>query len=423
MKNRYKAEACDILQFIFSKFNDHQLHCVIDFDQLIDEKILKKAVEESLTIFPLIKCRFVEGWFKAYWEEDTFLVDDIVKIVRTEDIEIETNKLLISRTNEIKGPQLVLNIIRDGKRDCLCMVINHMLCDGAGIKEYVYMLSSIYTDLKQNKNCDIYKETGTRGLEQVFKSFSFADRIKILFHSAKFTKYDSGVTFKIEGDVNSPAVITYRISKDKFLTIKNYAKKYNATINDVMLAAYIRTLDKALDCGGITIPCAIDLRKYLKDRKAEGICNLASNIIFDIGPDIGKNYNETLLKVKEAMDEEKKNVSCLKTLMLLQIVFKYCPYKIAKKLLMKQYKNPPIAMTNIGLIDKNRLVFDGLHIRNSYVSASIKYKPYFQIGITTFDDEVTFCVNLHCTEKDKYKIKEFLKNMEKELLQAVKDYI
>jgi NRPS condensation-like uncharacterized protein len=81
----------------------------------------------------------------------------------------------------------------------------------------------------------------------------------------------------------------------------------------------------------------------------------------------------------------------------------------------KKFINPPIAMTNIGVIDKSRLIFDNIEITGAFMTGSIKYKPYFQLALTTFDDEVTFSINFHGTQQDKQRIQSFLLKLDKEL--------
>jgi len=210
-------------------------------------------------------------------------------------------------------------------------------------------------------------------------------------------------------------VVIRKILPERFLFIKAYAKENKATLNDVLLAAYIRSLHKALKINHISLPCPIDLRRYLPNKRSEGICNLTSNIICDIGSDIGDTYKETLLKVRESMNAEKDSFSCLNGPFMLEMLFSMLPYKKAKQIVSKIFNNPPIAMTNIGIIHKNNLMFDGLNIKDTFISGSIKYKPYFQIAITTFDNKITLSVNFCGTENDRIKIIEFLSIFDNEL--------
>ncbi|MDT8718004.1 DUF1298 domain-containing protein [Clostridium sp. 19966] len=414
MSIRYNAEASDMLQMIFEDFNDHQLHTLISLKNHIDEVCLKKAIELSFQVFPLINSRYVEGFFKAYWEKGSATSEDILEVIKSENPEKDIDKIIVTRTEEFNGPQMKVYIIREKTKDSICIIINHMLSDAGGFKEYLYILSSIYSDLKVKGSCELKEKMGSRSLDQVFRQLSLKEKARILFTSSKISKYDSGNSFKLEGDKRNPFIATYKIPKEKFLKIRAYAKKNGATINDVMLSAYLRTLKKFLKCSNFPIPCAVDLRKYIKDRKAEGICNLVSNMICYVD-DIGESFDETLIKIKKTMDAEKENASPLKAMLLLQTAFKFLPYKISKKVVTKTFKNPPIAMTNIGLIDKKRLLFYGAVIEDAYMSGSIKYKEYFQIAVTTFDDKSTLSINMHGSLKDKVQINEFLKSFDNEL--------
>ncbi|WP_309447924.1 WS/DGAT domain-containing protein [Clostridium sp.] len=413
----YKAATWDVMQHIFRKFNDHQLHCVIHFDTHIDESYLKKAVNISIGAFPILGCKFVEkSYFKfPYWEDCKFTSEDIVKIIEAETIEKTIEKLIVVKTRENFGPQIMINVIRSVKSDSLCIIMNHMLSDGVGFKEYLYMLSSIYSYLKSNPNYVLDMKMSSRGTNQIFKKFNILDKIKILTTSAKLSKYNSGVVFPLEGDNNNPFILVRKIPREKFILIKAYAKTNNATINDVLLTAYIRSLCKVLKINHLSLPCPVDLRRYLPNRKSEGICNLTSNMICEVGYEIGQTYEETLLKVKNSMDSEKDNFSCLKGPLMIEIIFSILPYKKAKQIISKSFNNPTIAMTNIGIIDKNKLIFDGLNIKDTFICGSIKYKPYFQIAVTTFDNEITLSINFCGTESDKIKITEFLSIFDNEL--------
>lgn len=110
--------------------------------------------------------------------------------------------------------------------------------------------------------------------------------------------------------------------------------------------------------------------------------------VCDIGTDIDLNFDETLLKVKKTMDDGKISFSCLKEPMMLEILFKLLPYEAAKKIETKSFYNPPIALTNIGLIDKNQLIFGNAELKDAYINGSIKYNPYFQVAVTTFNNVI-----------------------------------
>ncbi|WP_236886661.1 hypothetical protein [Clostridium beijerinckii] len=81
--------------------------------------------------------------------------------------------------------------------------------------------------------------------------------------------------------------------------------------------------------------------------------------------------------------------------------------------------NPPIAFTNIGIIDERQLAFGDIDIIEAYMTGSIKYDPYFQLAISTFNNVATLSVNLYGTQSDKNKVNIFLDKFINELQASV----
>src|SRR5271157_10518 len=97
---RFKAEVWDIMQLLFGelRFNDHQLHCAIRFAGHVDEGRLKQAVDLSADVLPIIRCRFVEGRGRPYWEECGFAADDMVQSEVAERPDEAIQAFLLSKT-------------------------------------------------------------------------------------------------------------------------------------------------------------------------------------------------------------------------------------------------------------------------------------------------------------------------------------
>lgn len=417
---RHRAELWDQMQFFFQKYNDHQLHCAIFFEDQLDVACMEKAVLLTTDMIPVLKSRFVEARMRPYWESIHTENDEVVTFVDSCCLEEEVNSFLTGKTEEFKGPQLKARIIRSLSKDTLCIVMNHMICDGAGFKEYLYLLSSLYTGFRRDPDyMPQYETKGDRSLGQVFKQIHLADKLKLLLIPNHMAKHNSGFFFPLSGEADlSPSILTYKLTSSRFHIIREYGKKHHATINDIVLAAYLRALCKVLDIKStesIAIPCMIDLRRFLPDRKAGAVCNLTSTIICDIGPELGDSFDETLMKVKCDMDKKKSNLPGLNGLFTLDAAFKLLPYSRVRKVMEKIFVNPSIAMTNIGAIDKNKLSFDNLRIEDAFITGSIKYPPYFQLALTSFNDSITFSINLYGSESDKQKIKSFFTLLDHEL--------
>lgn len=415
----YHAEACDILQHLFRKkrINDRTIHFAATFLEHLDLECLKKSVDLSADAFPLIRCGFQETNGRPCWKDRDYTSDHMVKLIETKDVNSSMWEFLRMDADEINGPQLKIGIIRSDQADTLCVTINHMICDAAGCKDYLYWLSSIYT--KMGKDPDYRPEplTGKRNLGQIMKTFSWAERLRIFSGSNDMKKHDAA-RFDFEGDLNNPFIEMRTVPREKFRRLKEDAKALGATINDTVLTAYIRSLNQYFG-HSIALPCSVDLRKYLPGRKAGSICNLVTNLNCDIGPDIGASFDATLKKVKLEMSRQKADIRCMKSIWLMETGFGILPYRTMEKAIDWAFANPPIALTNLGILDKEKLRFGEHKMTDTFMTGSIKYIPYFQIAVSTFDDMMTLSVNLYGTQTDRKKISHFLDGMISELYAAI----
>ncbi|MDF2888281.1 MAG: hypothetical protein K0R23_2666 [Lacrimispora sp.] len=404
---RYKVEAWDSLQQLFQikRINNHILHFLASFEGKLDMNRLRKSVAVSAEAFPLLKCRFNEEERRPYWECRSNTTNEMLTLIETADVKSAVKRFLVSEINTSTGPQIKLGVIRDTKADTLVILMNHMLCDAAGFKDYLYLLSSIYNEIREDANYQP-PALGSRRLSQITGLFSWKDRIKILFSKNDMSTHDPA-QFKLEGDLNNPFIETRSIPKEVFLNLKEYARNHDATINDMILTAYIRTLYETIGYV-FEIPSTVDLRKYLPGHKAEGICNLCTNLTCEIGSEVGTSFEDTLLKVRESMKKEKASIACIKSIFMLEKVFDVLPYKLAKSILNKSFDNALIAFTNIGIIDKTQFYFDDLEITNAYMTGSVKYSPYLQLAVSTFDNNPVLSVNLYGSQADRDMVSDLL---------------
>lgn len=421
---RYRAEIFDKMQYLFQEFNDHQIRAVIDFEGTVDRELLEKAVRRSVGMVPILGCRFVPDKRAPFWEEaDGSHLDDLFSFIDMSDgsPDDEIRRFITGATDEKKGPQVTARIVRASGRDTLCVVMNHMVCDGAGFKEYLYRLSEIYTRLHDGTSEKFRWYNGSRSERQLYRNFTFPEKLRIFFLPNEATRSRNTVGFPLSREASGkPFIRTHTLSPQRFEGLKRYGKSHSVTINDIVLAAYFRALNRMLsreECEALTIPCMVDLRRYLPGKKADGICNLASMVHCRIGATEGESFDETVSRVHAVMDRRKSGYPGLNGLSALRMADKL-PFWLTRRLLGEHYANPLIGITNIGVIDSRRLVFGRAAIRNAYVAASIKYPPYFQLGFTTYRDSVTFTVGEYGRESDQELIRRFFCLLDEEVSRA-----
>ncbi|SMC22082.1 Uncharacterized protein, contains a NRPS condensation (elongation) domain [Clostridium acidisoli DSM 12555] len=418
---RFDAEIFDQVESLFkvTKFNDHQLHCVINFEGKINKDIMKKSIVLMLEVVPILGSSYVTYKGRPYWEKvDASRYKDVIIFT---DNEVEFNSFITSKTNKFTAPQMKACVLTS-RKDSLSIIMNHMICDAAGFKEYLYMLSDLYSKLIRNSNYSPdYIINGDRSLKRINKQFTLKDKVKALVLQNKESNKNSSYKFPMsEEKETNPFILTHKIPKDRYLLIKEYYKKHNVTLNDVVLAAYYRVLYNMLDLDSkseLNIPIMVDMRRNLKDKKFDALYNLSSTAITHIDHNINDNFYDTVVKVNKDMNLKKSKAIGLNGVVKLLVTFGIFNYKLSSYLVEKNLKNPLICMTNIGILDSQRLIFEGTEIDQAFMSGSIKYKPHFQLALSSFKDSITFSVNLYGSSKDKENIENFFTLLDKELPQ------
>lgn len=415
---RYQSEIFDQLQYLYevTGFSDHQVHCVIEFENSVNTNIMEKAVNQLIRTYPILSRVYHNHGGKSYWA-DTKIIGgkELFTVVHKKE---DFDRFTLGKTVEGKGPQIKVCLLK-AQKDALSIIFNHMVTDGAGVKQCIYCLARIYSKLVMNP--DYISEhilDGDRSYRKILGGIPFTKKCRILLLHNKDNNQSSRITFPMSREGNIyPFLLVHHISKERFHKLQAYGKANQATVNDILLTAYFRSLAEMLNLHGksISIPIMIDMRRYLKNKKQDSLTNLSSTAIIKNIVQKGESFSDTLTKVNSEIQSKKDNYLGLNTFIKLNLLYKLSGRKLSFQILKIALKNPPVCMTNIGIIDSKQLSFKGSSITNSFVFASIKYRPHLQIAVSSYDDTLTLTANLYGSGQDQDNMKKFLNIMDKEL--------
>lgn len=424
---KQKAELWDKMQYIMEKYNDHTMHSFMEFKETLDYEVLEKAYNILNNEIPIFKARFKSGLFKAEWKKEEESNEKGITFIKASSGAKEISfDFLTKKVNEKKEPQFQVLLVRQGKKDILNIICNHMVMDGADFKQVIALFAKIYSNLKQGKEEVLSVKKGSRSFNQLTKTFTKEQKQEIKALKSYSKASNSAIGFPYETKDKSkikPFIEVYKTDKELFKAAKAKGKEQGFTLNDIIVASLFRALkDEIIIQQGksLGIPCMIDLRKYIEGGETEGYTNFTSMVIVNIGEDVGETITETTKKVNEAMKKIKKDWPGLHGLPLLDLAFKIFPFAIAKLVIGNFFKNPLIGMSNIGIIEEESIMFDNIAPADMFLTGSIKYPPYIQYALTTYKQQITFSVASYGTDKDILKIRKTLYNIEKELKEYVK---
>lgn len=416
---KHKAEIFDQLQYLYDTtgFNDHQLHGTLYFENHLNAPILQKAVEALTEVLPILSRVYRNHGSASCWEDtDTFNKAELFETVSTKEA---FDHFTFSKTNAETGPQIKVCLLQ-GDRDAVSIVMNHMVCDGAGFKQCLYLLAEIYSRLLENPD-DLpkFQLDGDRSFRPIVGDISFLQRVKILLFGGKDNNQRSTALFPMDNSAKTePFIVVHPLPPEIYKNIRTFCKAQNATVNDLLLTAYFRALSKLLGIYGqsLSVPIMIDMRRYLEDKTFYAPTNLSSTaaVTVSVAPD--EDFIGTLCKVKNEMRIKKSGLIGMSPFIKLDVLYRVF-IKTSFNKLQNGLRNPNICMTNIGILDSEKLLFKGSPLLDAIVCGSIKYRPHFQMSVSTYRDKMTLCANLYGSNKDRETIEQFFALMDESLMQ------
>ncbi len=406
-----------------------QINCVITFDGRIDEERMARVVRLTLDAEPLLGCRFVKHWWQPYWERRSDLDSiDLCELTETGDVEQDLIRFLTIPMDPCVDPLVQVRIIRSDT-DTLCIKMDHMVADAAGVKDYLYMLASIYQRLVREPGYMVQLNLGSRSFSQVSRHLSFSDKLKILksgFNDIKNRSLRPHCwTFPaINDDLSDRSFAIHRIDQNKFGAIKEYGRKHRATINDVLVAAFYRALAEHIPPDSDTplrLLLMADLRRYLPEGGSERICNLSTRIFPNIDHELGATFDDTCSMVRDYMNARKANYIGLGDIPFMAMTFKgypfflaQWPYNLLLRYISKSTGGPPM-LTNAGIIDSERLYFGGPAVTDAFLTVPLTFPPFLAVGVTTHNGSLTLSAGFCKSALDKQTVQHIFHLFENEL--------
>ncbi len=423
LPSRIPAQITDQIQFFLRSHADQQMRMVIYLGQQINFDVLKRAMRLAIYAEPVFSCFYKEDIKTSWWQKqediDPSRLIDLKEVIS--DTENEIFNFLTLEIEPFSFPIVRARVIRNGQKDVLCINMNHTPTDGSGLKEFVKILASLYTKLLNDPDIDVNPHLdGDRSLKQVTDNFTFLQKLK--FAREGFSSPKKGLSWSFDWEKSDKDdrrfFTTTKIAAETFDKIKSYSKTKNATINDTVLTAFIRsfTLTNVRNSNAakpIIVP--FDLRKYVKPGNGGAICSLTGSLICNIGSTAGNSFDDTLIKVRDEMNKKKLLHAEMNMITQINVLSKFINYGKLKEQLMNR-KMPPIPLvTNVGIIKNEDINFNNIPVEDAFIAGAISLGNFFCMGYSTFQKVITFSIGYTGGDIQEQKVKVFLNNFKSEL--------
>ena len=353
--------------------------CRMKYDGQINVARLIEAVRLSSVIVPEI--RYAYNYGRGCFVDTGFTASDVVQTGK-EQFE-QGWKWDFSKSTQLKL------LVCDGE---FTAGISHLLCDGNGFLQYLYLLAALYDGAKPDKTI-----CNRRDISPLLDGI----KVQSATEQEKHGKNSPTLSIQTDNSTESYFCLSTQIGAADMDAIHAKAKSKGATLNDVFLTAYARILSNLLDTDTVLLPCPVDLRRF-KNNNALTIANMTG--MYKIAVEIQPNhaFEATLAQVQIEMHLQKERRRCFSGIRLLCLTYNKLPLRLMTWLIKKNRTTLPLSYTNIGVIDSRRLSLNGITITDCFLTGSYRYPPDFQLSISTFQNICT----LNCTLLGGYERKE-----------------
>lgn len=419
MERKLNAELWDKMHYLFRDYNDRMVHVELHYDFRINIDALKTVLTCFFEKAPVLHSSFTDNHIHPYWTVKDYHINDIltVKDVDESALAEEINTFLVQYISPEAPVQMKVAVFYYGEnKSALCVVENHMCMDGGDLKYFMKALCKNYSDFVSSEISPVNLRTGTRSYEAVYEDFSATERkfAKGLYKNIN-TRDNHGFPFTPNNMIDASFIARRKLSVETFDKLRAVGKQHGATINDMILTAYFYSLYELANFNpaeSISISCAIDLRRHIKDSEGQGITNQTAWMQCRI-PRRGQDIFETLDYVVKSSNQFKQDrFMGLHGLPLLSLGYKIMPHAASEEIIKVGYANPLLAMSNIGILEVDKLALEGHEPTDGFMSGAVKYKPYALLSATSMRKEMTLSMCVRGNDEDRRIVEHFFDLLE-----------
>lgn len=401
-----------------------QIQVVLKLDGRLNPYTFMKAVRLSVETEPVFGSKIIES-NPPYWK----LLDlDKIKFYsfeKTNDPDGAIQSFLEKKLDMDNDPMLQLRLISGVFNDILCIKINHSCCDGTGTKEYIQLLSTIYSTLERGETY-VPKPKQRSRIDQgrLFNSLGINDPVSAWNGELDLPKNMWPFPW-LQGKPETYHVCVLKLPR-YYSVLSKYSKARNATINDILLTAYYRAMHKITGIQPdlpMNISMTVDLRRYIPERKTEGIRNFSAGLDTKLSCVNGETFEETLTRVIQMMTGIKNNQPGLQSAIGLERVEK-AAFSDTLSYYITAAKNAAFiptcipVLSNLGFINKTLFKFSDTYVTDAYIVPPSMSAPNILLCIGTYNNEITMAMSHYEEQVHQEDINRLLCKVSDELIEG-----
>ena len=416
LKKTNPCEMYDKINLMCRKYMDRLARFEVDYDFIVDEEAFKNVAVCALESAPFLHSQVIMSPINPYWRVADYNVNEFVFAKEVDDLE-KAKKEFFSRQIPLKSNiQFNIGLFYHQEKTYILFIWNHMCMDGGGFKAFWQDFCKAYSDYVLNGKSPLCFSVGSRAYTEVYKDMPKDFQKKAKKQLANVSPRDKHKFPFTEDKTNTGVVIVSRkIKKEYFDKAVSYTKSQGGTVNDLLVASYIDALKKVANFNNnesISVSCATDLRRHIKDLSTIGYTNHVSFshcAIDRMGSDLKETISIVSKKTKELKADEFMG---LHGIPLLNFAYKTMIYAQAEPIVNLFYRNPTLSVSNVGKIDTAAFALAGNKPFSAFVAGAAKNKPCAVMTALSINGDLSVSICVRGNKKDEEILENFFTQYE-----------
>ena len=366
------------------------IRCQLTFSDPLDQDRLVTAINLTAKVVPELFCRYEMS--DNSWQP---VVKDGREVLKV----LPADAQLDATPDWEKEAQVRFELQPNGSGQRLTITMSHILTDGSGFKQYLYLLSKCYSQ-GATAIAGVVNVVNLDWLKDLLQTHPAAAKQGNVDHPAKPLALPQ--LTNETGEQPLPNVSGWRLTPDLTRSLINATHTQGVTVNDVLLTTFGKAV-QAFDRGGdeLAIPCPTDMRqKIVEDPAVLRIANHTARFNPAIHSPQDEAVSVSVQKMHVEMQRLKDHAQFLDSVRSLMAQYQTESIQKLQEIVEANYHVRAIAFTNFGIIDDARLQFAGSSVINCLMTGSFRYAPMFQVACSTFKGQLSLGFNMIGTTEE-----------------------
>jgi NRPS condensation-like uncharacterized protein len=284
----------DLIPYTLRSISNQLIFVVLEFSGRINIATLKKAARRMYQAWPVLRCQFDIEDNRPIWRKIDI---PALKIQIDEDI----TTILSDYSARIPACALQISVARHYDRDIICLIVDHAFADAAASRSLCYMLARSYSEQKHGKATELGNHPDSwHCFNKLREGMSMREMLRALFLAPIPARcWQFPVISELPGV--TPAYEIRHLEDDSLQKLKKFGKRRQATINDLLLAAFSCALSSELRRNSIAaqIQFTVNLRRYLQPELQTAVANLSGTACIRIKNTILTSFESMIASISE----------------------------------------------------------------------------------------------------------------------------